>query len=210
MASEPPTEPPTKPHPLREAGPQTPAPAQPQHRSEIDILTLTIAAIASAAAAFLSSRIWHNGTLVSAALTPVIVALVKEGLSRPADAVVRTGKDKGKVRHHWKLAAITGLAGFAIFASVATISELIAGRAAGDRNRATTLFGGTRTVVERHTVTTVTVVPSVTTVVPTTETRTETTTVTTPSRTQPTTTATTPTQSTTTATPQTDAPPAGQ
>lgn len=172
------------------------------HRSDIDVLTLTIAAIASAAAAFVSSRLWQNGTLVTAALTPVIVALVKEALSRPADAMVKGGKQNIKVQHHWKLAAITGLAGFAVFAGVMTVSELIAGRAAGDRDRATTLFGGTRTVVEKHTVTTVTVVPTVTTVTPTTETRTQTETttqtetVTTPPRTQ-TTTPTTKTGSTT-------------
>jgi len=171
------------------------------HRSDIDVLTLTIAAIASAAAAFVSSRLWQSGTLVTAALTPVIVALVKEALSRPADAMVKGGKQNIKVQHHWKLAAITGLAGFAVFAGVMTVSELIAGRAAGDSDRATTLFGGTRTVVEKHTVTTVTVVPTVTTVTPTTETRTETETktqtVTTTPRTQTTTPTTARTDSTT-------------
>ena len=42
-----------------------------------------IAAIASGIAAVVTSHFWKGGTVVAAAMTPVIVSLVKEGLQRP-------------------------------------------------------------------------------------------------------------------------------
>ncbi len=48
----------------------------------------------------------------------------------------------GRFDHHWRRAAITGLAGFAIFAVVITVSELAAGNSVTDKDRGTTLFGG--------------------------------------------------------------------
>lgn len=61
---------------------------QPQPpREGLDLATLFISAIASAAAAYVVSRIWAPGTLFSAAMTPVIVALVKEGLRRPTEVI---------------------------------------------------------------------------------------------------------------------------
>jgi hypothetical protein len=45
--------------------------------------TLLIAAIASAVAAIVVSQFWQGGTPIAAAITPVIVALVSEGLRRP-------------------------------------------------------------------------------------------------------------------------------
>jgi len=174
-------------------------------RSEIDLLTLTITAIASAAAAFVCSHVWAAGTLPSAAFTPVLVALVKEGLRRPTEAVVPGGRvrpERQRIVHHWRIAAATGLAGFALFALIATTTELLSGRSATGRDAATTLFGGTRTVVvNQSTVTVKTVAPQVTTVVK--EAPAKTTTVTAPARTkQPTDTVpTTPTQSTPTPAP---------
>jgi hypothetical protein len=53
----------------------------------IDLTTLVLSAIASAAAAYITSKIWGPGTLFSAAFAPVIVALVKEGLRRPTEKV---------------------------------------------------------------------------------------------------------------------------
>ena len=52
----------------------------------IELTTLFISAIASAVAAYVVSKIWAPGTLFSAAFTPVIVALVKEGLRRPTES----------------------------------------------------------------------------------------------------------------------------
>jgi len=58
----------------------------------ISLQTLIIASIASAAASFAASRIWGAGTIVSAAATPVVVALVSEFLRRPVQTVAETAK----------------------------------------------------------------------------------------------------------------------
>jgi hypothetical protein len=55
--------------------------------SGLSLTTLMIASASSVAAAIVVSRLWGAGTLFGAALTPVIVALVSEGLHRPAKAV---------------------------------------------------------------------------------------------------------------------------
>ncbi len=54
----------------------------------INIRTLVIASIASAAAAIITSQFWVRGTPIAAALTPVIVAIVSEMLHRPTDKIV--------------------------------------------------------------------------------------------------------------------------
>jgi hypothetical protein len=59
----------------------------PPAREGLDLATLLISAIASVAAAYVTSRIWAPGTLVGAAITPVIVALVKEGLRKPTEVI---------------------------------------------------------------------------------------------------------------------------
>jgi hypothetical protein len=59
----------------------------PPPREGLDLATLFISAIASAAAAYVTSKIWAPGTLFSAALSPVIVALVKEGLRKPTEVI---------------------------------------------------------------------------------------------------------------------------
>ena len=58
----------------------------------ISVQTLIIASVASAAASFAASRIWGAGTLVSAAATPVVVALVSEFLRRPVQTVAETAR----------------------------------------------------------------------------------------------------------------------
>jgi hypothetical protein len=60
--------------------------------SGVSLQTLIIASVASAAASFAASRIWGPGTLISAAVTPVIVALVSEFLRRPVETVAATAK----------------------------------------------------------------------------------------------------------------------
>jgi hypothetical protein len=54
--------------------------------------TLLIAASGSAAAAFLVPLLWQPGTVIAAAMTPIVVAIVSEALKRPAERVsaVRT------------------------------------------------------------------------------------------------------------------------
>jgi hypothetical protein len=55
--------------------------------SGISLLTLAISAAAAVAAALLTSAIWERGTLITTAMTPVIVALVSEALRKPAEKI---------------------------------------------------------------------------------------------------------------------------
>ncbi len=64
----------------------------------IDLTTLLITAFASAGAAYATSKIWAPGTLASAAFTPVIVAILKEALDRPARVVTQVVPVRGVVR----------------------------------------------------------------------------------------------------------------
>jgi hypothetical protein len=64
----------------------TPTPTPPP-REGLNLTTLVIAALASAAAAIIVSRLWRTGTIMAAAMTPVIVAIVREMLDRPARRV---------------------------------------------------------------------------------------------------------------------------
>jgi hypothetical protein len=64
----------------------------------IDLATLLITAVASAVAAYTCSKIWAPGTLASAAFTPVLVAIIKEALARPTQAVTKAVPIRGVVR----------------------------------------------------------------------------------------------------------------
>ena len=73
--------------------------ASPTPRSGgVDLSTLLTTAVASAVAAYVTSRIWAAGTLAAAAFTPVLVALLKELLRKPAAAVTRAVPVRGVVR----------------------------------------------------------------------------------------------------------------
>ncbi len=61
-----------------------------QNGRSIDLKTLVIAAAAAVTAAVVTSLFWQKGTLISTALTPVIVALTQEILRRPAEKVQAT------------------------------------------------------------------------------------------------------------------------
>jgi hypothetical protein len=63
-----------------------------QAKPGLSVTTLIIASASSLAAAIVVSKIWGGGTLIGAAMTPVIVALVSEGLRRPA-TVITTVRD---------------------------------------------------------------------------------------------------------------------
>jgi hypothetical protein len=58
-----------------------------QKSSGISVQTLGISAAAAVAAAVVVPMIWDRGTLVATAMTPVIVALVSEGLRHPAEKI---------------------------------------------------------------------------------------------------------------------------
>lgn len=64
----------------------------------IDLPTLAITAVASAAAAYVCSQLWAPGALPAAAAMPVLVALLKEALARPTYAVTRAVPVRGVVR----------------------------------------------------------------------------------------------------------------
>jgi hypothetical protein len=64
----------------------------------IDLPTLLITAVASAGAAYACSKVWAPGTLASAAFTPVLVAIIKEALARPAQVVTKAVPVRGVVR----------------------------------------------------------------------------------------------------------------
>jgi hypothetical protein len=55
----------------------------------LSLQTLVIAAAAAGTAAVVTSHFWQRGTLISAAMTPVIVTVVSEMLKRPAQSVRR-------------------------------------------------------------------------------------------------------------------------
>ena len=54
---------------------------------QLSLRTLTIASVASATAAVVTSLFWKGGTPIAAAVTPVIVAVVSEMLHRPATVI---------------------------------------------------------------------------------------------------------------------------
>lgn len=58
-----------------------------QHHSRVSPRTLAIASIGSGTAAYVVSQLWAPGTLIGAAVTPVIVALVSEVVRKPIEAV---------------------------------------------------------------------------------------------------------------------------
>ena len=52
----------------------------------LSLQTLVVAAAASAVAAVVVSHVWRDGTVIAAAMTPVVVAIVKELLQRPMES----------------------------------------------------------------------------------------------------------------------------
>jgi hypothetical protein len=66
--------------------------ASEEKSSGISIQTLGISALAAVAAAVVVPLIWEKGTLVATAMTPVIVAVVSEGLRKPADRITAASR----------------------------------------------------------------------------------------------------------------------
>jgi hypothetical protein len=66
--------------------------------SAVDLPTLVVTALASAVAAYVTSKIWAAGTLAAAAFTPVLVALLKEAFAKPVEVVTRAVPVRGVVR----------------------------------------------------------------------------------------------------------------
>jgi hypothetical protein len=60
---------------------------QKEKSSGLSVQTLLISAVAAVAAATVVPMIWERGTILATAMTPVIVALVSEGLRKPVQTV---------------------------------------------------------------------------------------------------------------------------
>jgi hypothetical protein len=76
-----------------------PSPPPAAKRSGFNPVTLGIAAISAVVAAYVVSKVWSNGTLIATAMTPVIVAVVKEALERPAQKIDVGVSRLSTVRH---------------------------------------------------------------------------------------------------------------
>jgi hypothetical protein len=124
------------------------------NRGGLSVKTLAVASAASALATYLVPMIWRPGTIAAAAATPVIVALISEALSRPAEHVSQAGRlvRVPRRRLSWRgldpvtqgrlrLAVITGVLAFLVAAVVITTTELATGEAVSSDQR-TTLLGG--------------------------------------------------------------------
>lgn len=72
--------------------------SQTSRSSNLDLPTLLVTAVASATAAYVTSKLWTPGTLAAAAFTPVLIALIKEALYKPAEVVTRAVPVRGVVR----------------------------------------------------------------------------------------------------------------
>jgi hypothetical protein len=64
--------------------------AEREEERRLNMRTLVIASVASAAAAVLTSQLWIAGTWIAAGMTPVIVTLVSEMLHRPTERIARS------------------------------------------------------------------------------------------------------------------------
>lgn len=161
-------------------------PTPDRHGGGISVVTLIIAAAASASAAFVVSRVWGTGTLVGAAVTPIIVAVVTELLRRPvtrlpdlgtapprdpahpapgpAEPPVHVYRAAPQARH-WRIVALTALAAFVIGVGLYVALDRLAGgsgRLVPERDRpapaqTVTATQQTTTVVTQRTVTVSTV-----------------------------------------------------
>jgi uncharacterized membrane protein YvlD (DUF360 family) len=108
------------------------------------LFTLLVASVASVAAAILTSQLWDAGVVGTAAITPVVVALVKDvfrPLTRePPDPAPE--RRRVRIRAGWIVATILiGLLAFVVAALALTIPEVAADKSiTGDAGH-TTYFG---------------------------------------------------------------------
>jgi hypothetical protein len=71
------------------------APEEAKQSEGLSLQTLIVAAVASGVAAVVVSRLWRDGTVIAAAMTPVLVTILKEALQRPMESeVVRKSASK--------------------------------------------------------------------------------------------------------------------
>jgi hypothetical protein len=75
------------------------AEAKAEKREGLSLTTLVVAALASGVAAVVVSHVWQDGTVIAAAMTPVLVSVLKEAFQRPieSDVVRRSASKVSKV-----------------------------------------------------------------------------------------------------------------
>ncbi len=134
--------------------------------SNLSLGTLLPACLASVAATFLLARVGLAGTLLGAALIPLIWAVVKDLARPPVERLAEAGRLRPHRSHaessqadltrrreiswasrlsflSWRRVVLTGAAAFAITIAVFTIPELILGESVTD-DRRTTFFTPTQ------------------------------------------------------------------
>jgi hypothetical protein len=109
--------------------------ARAPRETRLSLPAIAAASIASASAALITSHVWGRGTLVAAALTPVIVALLSELLQGSGRRIL-------DLPYRLKIALLTAVIAFAVAAGLLTAPELITGKSLAGGDRATTYFGG--------------------------------------------------------------------
>jgi hypothetical protein len=109
---------------------------------------LAVASIASVVAAIFTSEVWDGGVVGSAAVTPVIVALVTEVLSSlPRRGARREpAEPERRARRRFGVGALVaailiGLLAFVIAAVALTVPEVVADKSITGQSGHTTYFG---------------------------------------------------------------------
>ena len=69
-----------------------------EEERRLNTRTLTIASVASASAAAVTSQLWIAGTWIAAALTPVLVAMISEAMHRPTERIARAWTSEREMR----------------------------------------------------------------------------------------------------------------
>ena len=72
--------------------------AEREEERRLNSRTLTIASVASASAAAVTSQLWIAGTWIAAALTPVLVAMISEAMHRPTERIARAWTSEREMR----------------------------------------------------------------------------------------------------------------
>jgi hypothetical protein len=126
------------------------------HEHRLSLPTLIIGSVSSAAAAVIVHEIWRAGSILGAAVTPVLMTLFAEALRRPVervtvrmpvgqaplsdppmpDATIRVYRSLPR----WRLAVVTGLTAFVLGAAALTAAEVLLQRSVADGHAGTTLF----------------------------------------------------------------------
>jgi hypothetical protein len=116
-------------------------------------LTLLVASLSAAGAAIVVHDLWKPGTILSAALSPILVTTFDELLHRPIDrleALIHRRLWRGRpvlvplrdTPDRWRRALVTGVVAFLIGGVGLTIVELLLSHSLASGGEETTLLGG--------------------------------------------------------------------